>query len=382
MLRRLLGGGRRTAAKSSGSTTSDVWANALNDFVEEPEVTYAPGTEIASNKFGKKWQIHGLRRASRTASPLHPRNAVYPNGFVDTLLAAAQNPRLGRKLLMENSPWIDGALAVGQGSFGKVLVVDVTPDTRQVLGEIRDGCESVVRGDLPPPGDWVAIKLAVWDPRQPFAEFREENVREAATHSWLLDRPPVTVPGCGRKLLARTHLPRLYFAGLLKVGGREAVFVTVMEEVRGATMWNTPITLDKYLAVEAAACSLWANGVMHADLHPGNVMWDDEKDEAIIIDLGFATLLPATHTQTIVRALAMAVATGVSSLGAIFRANGPAADVQRYVNGVLLGRGRKLYWADYLTMLRAYFNKLGKKDKADVPFARKLAWQMRMNNHV
>lgn len=330
------------------------------------------------------------RRSSNDAShsvplntqPIAPNNNIYPDGFqalMQTPPAAAGRrvslrlkPSWTNRILRRGerlpAPWMNAVL--GHGGFGTVYSARVTQGTRDALRDIRDASRSVVRGRLPPLGAAVAIKIAVREDWQPLQTWVKDNVREAAIHSWLLDRPAARVSGCGLRLSARDHLPRLYFAGLLDAS--KGVFVTVMERVQGHAMFGKQVTLDKYLGLEIAAASLWASGVVHADLHGGNVMWDPRRKKAVIIDLGRAAMLPARHTATVRQELGRALREGVPTLGAIF--TGRAAPVQQYVNRVQSGRHLHNYAANYATMERAFFNKLRPDEKRVVPELRKHVW--------
>ena len=384
MLKRLLGLGRRktslTSTSKSRSTNSR--ASSIDNFVNydrQQDNNFGPGTGVSSRVAGTWARNQGVRRVPKDIEPLHTKNAVYPPAFMQYLLAEdPAKPGFGHSLRAADAPWIDTARPLGSGSYGSVFAVRVTEKVRRMLRDILDACGNVVRGDLPPVGTSVAIKIAKWRPRdQSIRTFKMDNVREAATHSWMLRHPRVSVPGCGMSLLARDHLPRLYFAGYLEVGEYEAVFVTVMELVHGQPITVQGMTLEKYMALEAAASSLWVSGCMHADLHSGNVMWDTKNHRAVIIDLGFATLLPEPERQAVINEVGRAVVEGVPSLGLIFRKNGPAAHVQKYVNRVLAGRRYDLYWADYLVMLRKYFNRLSAEDKSLLPSLRSRVWRAR-----
>ena len=327
---------------------------------------------------------------ARNIQPLTPNNNIYPDGFQALLQGLRTPPRakarldvggrargplawmralLGRRTRERlPAPWINGVL--GHGGYGTVYSARVTQGTQDALRDIRDALRSVVRGRLPPVGATVAIKIVVREEWEPLDRFVKDSLREAAIHSWLLDRPATRVPGCSLRLLARDHLPRLYFAGLLDAD--RGVFVAVMERIDGKTMLVDRITVDKYLATEVAASALWTAGVMHGDLHDGNVMWDPRRKRAVIIDLGRATMLPAQHTATVRRELGQAIAQGLSTLGALF--TGRAARVQQYVNRVQAGRHVHDYFANYWTLVHTFYDSLRPDDKRVVPALRKHVW--------
>lgn len=278
---------------------------------------------------------------------------------------------------------------IGRGSFGIVHAVEADRAAPQLRAIVDTAQHRVVRG-MPEPGSLLALKLVPWyDPgaRRLGTRFIRENVREAATHAWLLDRPPLQVPGCGAPLLPRDHLPDLYVAGLVKNATDGLRFyVTAMDEVHGLplheVMNRRGFTAEVYVRVERAVASLWVNRIAHADLHTGNVLYDPRTGRVTILDLGLAVLLPRRFQGEIVSRLACGVAMGVRSLAEIFR---PAArsrllgidGLQDHVNGVMKGREMTLYYAEYSTLLRQMFNKLSPADQRAVPGARARLWKAR-----
>ena len=358
-------------------------------------VHYAPSTVLATDRQYRDF----ARRIPRDTPPLDHANLRVPPGFVAAMdsrpAAPSRAVSLGKyynhatRDYLPPSPgsvheygyrppaWM-GTDRLGRGSYGSVYSVRVTAEVRRVLREIRDAASSVVRGELPPVGATVAVKLAIfYDPklRKDTKLFLQRNVLEAATHDWLLERPPVAVEGCSRPLHARDHLPRLYFAGLARSDEGGAMFVTVMDRVQGASTTCGALDARAYVALERAVCSLWVNGVMHDDLHCGNVLYDARHGAAKIIDLGLATTLPTPLVPRIVKELGAAIARDVPSLGEMFRKGRGASAVQRYVNRAMLTReGMTVYFADYLMLLRHFFNRLSASQKKAVPQLRRAAW--------
>lgn len=78
----------------------------------------------------------------------------------------------------------------------------------------------------------------------------------------------------------REHIPLLYAS--IPLRGRH---VLIMEYVRPAGR----LTLH---GLERAVLSIWGAGVVHADLHKGNIVVDSSSSVKII-DFGFAVILPA-----------------------------------------------------------------------------------------
>lgn len=94
-------------------------------------------------------------------------------------------------------------------------------------------------------------------------------------------------PDCrrGKALVPARHIPVVYAYG--SVGNQ---FVIVMEFVEGVPLSNILPTQDQKRMFERAVLSIWAAGVVHADLHFNNVIM--QKKRAVIIDFGMAVVLP------------------------------------------------------------------------------------------
>lgn len=289
------------------------------------------------------------------------------------------------RIAHEAATWMIDRL--GQGSYGTVYLVRVTkPALEQLRKVIRTSIYFVRHKDVRE-GATIALKLAPYIyPKEAKAEasrFIADNVREAATHSWLLQQMPVRVPGYRRLLRVTSHLPEFYFGGLTAGTDGVSYYVTMMGAVEGPSLWHVikggGYNVDVYLLVERAAASLWVNGMVHGDLHPGNIkIFGEVKPRAILLDLGRAVRLPVPFHQLILDRLACAVDEGVKSLGEIFwsrHRSGHGIDgLQLYVNGVMASRMLKLYYSDADILRRDYYNRLTAAEKAQVPQKRRELW--------
>lgn len=94
-------------------------------------------------------------------------------------------------------------------------------------------------------------------------------------------------------------VPHFYFSGAVKAKDGGMWYVTVMQRANGATLRSVlssrqdgAMTASEYVKVERAIMRLWLLGVVHADLHMSNVMFDPSSGKVTILDFGFAVPLP------------------------------------------------------------------------------------------
>lgn len=110
------------------------------------------------------------------------------------------------------------------------------------------------------------------------------------------------IRACRGTLFPRKHVPILYESGPVQASPLfdKPGWVLVMEFIRSTSSANRrrPSNVDA-AHLEEAIFSLWAAGVVHADLHKGNVLYTPNR--AVIIDFGFAVQLPPTMHQRLVR---------------------------------------------------------------------------------
>ena len=101
-------------------------------------------------------------------------------------------------------------------------------------------------------------------------------------------------------------VPEFFFSGGMR--GRDGVtwYVTVMEMVKGKTLKallaeraDGKILATEYVLIERAVLKLWLLGVVHADLHMSNIMYDVDTNKVTILDFGFAVPLPEDVIKTL-----------------------------------------------------------------------------------
>lgn len=94
-------------------------------------------------------------------------------------------------------------------------------------------------------------------------------------------------------------VPMFYFSGAVKARDGSLWYVTVMDQAPGTTLKTLvesratkSLTSREYVSIERALLSLWLLGVVHADMHMSNIMYDPKTEKVTILDLGFAVPLP------------------------------------------------------------------------------------------
>jgi serine/threonine protein kinase len=232
---------------------------------------------------------------------------------------------------------------------------------------------------------------------QSFLRWYNSKRIEANIHRVLSSAPSIKIPGCTKQLDAKKHIPQFYFAGLFQNrfagGDNRWWFVQVMSFVQGGSLKRALmdskgwLKAKEYVQIERAFCSLWANGIVHADAHSENILYnksagtknEDDRPHARLIDFGLAVRMPQGMKMTVREKLAAAIDANVRSLAEIFKPQDTTKpglkvnSLQNHVNGTMVARGYTQYYnADYTTVLYMY-NRV--ENKQDVPSARKAAWE-------
>lgn len=239
---------------------------------------------------------------------------------------------------------------LGTGTYGTAFRTTYGRELYSVLAALKHTV-TCKRG-MPRFGSNVVVKLSMYDIKTPYEQWLHGCIREAAVHKLASELPPVKLRGIATVDAAR-HVPALFVGGLFedpRTGA--AIFVTVMAQAPGVPLkkWMAEHALDlpMFLKIERAVTSLWLSGIVHADLHPDNVMTDGRVVN--IIDFGFAVVLSEAQTarlQTlVVKALQRRLAPTLNS------------NTLGYVDSVQAGRGAPFYHDD-VALLSNLQKKLG-----------------------
>jgi hypothetical protein len=217
------------------------------------------------------------------------------------------NRRVTPFRLLERVPL---ARRFGAGAYGEVfLVKKISEIDSQSLNELRRELKNRVGDDEPPPpGADVVIKISkrFVQEQEQFVDFASRMITEVLMHVHVHRavgrhpcRPEIELRGA-------SITPRVFFSGTY---GDGETHVTVMELAPGETLAKY---VSKYGSVprliqdniENAVLTLWfAAGIIHADLHFGNVMVNERTGEVKIIDFGFAVMLPEEEMDRLKRAM-------------------------------------------------------------------------------
>lgn len=94
-------------------------------------------------------------------------------------------------------------------------------------------------------------------------------------------------------------VPQFYFSGAITSRSEGMWYVTVMGKAQAHTLKalvnsrpDKALSAMEYVQIERAIMQLWLLGVVHADLHMSNVMFDPQTMKVTILDFGFAVPLP------------------------------------------------------------------------------------------
>lgn len=267
-------------------------------------------------------------------------------------------------------PWL--GYVVGQGAYGTVYRTTANPTLLALPPKLSHGfVRAMPRRDLP-----VVVKVAdtSGDPA--------EELKECAVLDDLSTAPCVRLPRVSRGLCIAPHVPKLLFCG--KVHGSRK-YVAVMTVAPGSTLWSEvgwskhDVTAELYVRFERLVAALWANGVVHNDLHLKNVMYDRATGHLTILDFGFAALMPPRLTARVKAALVKGLELGVRSLGELWRSptRSPiGTGLQSYANRTVYTKRPSpgtWYNPEGGTLLRLY-SRMNAAERAKVPEVRRREW--------
>lgn len=290
-------------------------------------------------------------------------------------------PRLleSTKRGMVFAEWLGDIL--GKGAYGVAFRLLASAHVENLVHHFSH----VIRGaSIPVHGSTLVMKISTYDIKKEYTSWLSSCERENAVHKYVSSLPCVAIPGMATPICVKKHTPKFFCSGLFECPYTgNSFYITLMDLARGIPvnallekMKGVPSTA-MYLEMERAAAALWMNGIVHADMHKGNMLYDGEK--VTIIDFGFAVVLPDTLREKIRKRIAhVVVKTGIRSLGEIFEQSSEhgIANLQNHVNRVQHGRGASWYNPDMSAMLRMY-SRLPRDERETVPTKRRAIWGVR-----
>jgi hypothetical protein len=329
---------------------------------------------------------------------------------------------------LEWQPWLGEPLS--SGAYGVTFRVRNSGAAAVLLDKAQQAATFAIRQKQPAAGDVVIVKVArdYLDGGRPVAqgkadEFATASVKEASWHRHLDTVPCMRVPGLRRGTCPAEHVPDFFWAGMVvDTLTSRRFYVTVMalapgvtlnEYLKGKVKWVRaaelaarqkvvssytaksgdgavrmarvqvkppagPLTSSVYLAVERAVALMWLNGVVHADFHKGNTMYDAATGRVTIIDFGQGVGLPRPLREKLLQAIVPAIAKGVRSLGELWDDAGGKSPfgvgLQAYTNRVRYTRDRAPWYNPDGHALKQLFKLLPRHERAAVQLKRPALW--------
>jgi len=272
---------------------------------------------------------------------------------------------------------------MGGGANGTAFRLKVNPTIGYRLRMIRYAMTYGLFKDYPSLGESIVVKVGPQN-GLPLGYFLKNSAREVTTHDALMKAKCIELPGFTKPVCPAQYIPKLHFGGLVRdhATGKNA-YVIAMGVAPGVVMnkyvQTTKLTADVYVRLERAVIALWLAGFAHGDLHKDNMLYDPQTGHATIIDFGFGVTLPAEMRQKVTQAVVAGIASGVRSLGEVWRESGRSkvgTGLQGYVNRVMWNRERAnglWYNPDGGSLLRLYA-RLSPTEQANVPGKRRELW--------
>lgn len=274
--------------------------------------------------------------------------------------------------------------AIGQGQYGVAFRCVVSSDVYTRLEMARASSTYYVESKGVRQGQTVVVKLA----KAPGAadqtvldNWALSNIKEATWHKYLDDKACVAL-GPSRTCVSQ-YVPTFYWAGMVNdAASKQRIYVTVMGLAPGYSVsrhlerTRNTLSPQTYLQIERALASMWINGIVHADSHVGNLMYEPATNRVTVIDFGFGALLTQDMVVKVRRAIYVALQKGVLSLGEIWRRSSVSAvgtDVQNYVDRIMAGRGFSWYNPDGHVLMRLA-SLVPREQRAFIPSLRQRLW--------
>ena len=319
------------------------------------------------------------------------QNTVLPE--VGQVITRWQPRRNVQTSLFDGRRWANWlGTAIGQGAYGVAFRCQVnSPAVYNALELVRAASTFWVEYRPVKVGTQVVVKVTRDESRSPTGgvgqgtldEFALENIKEATLHKHLDEARCLNLWGMA-PLCVSKYVPDLYWAGLVvnQATGRRC-YVTVMGVAPGIPVGKflsgkRSLDAETFLRIERAAAALWSQGVVHADLHKDNMMYDAATKKLTIIDFGFGVLLPPDYTAALRLQLNKAVRDGVRSLGELWTSTAALGiGIQNYVNRVQRGRGVPWYNPDGHAAMMLY-KRLPPSERLKVAAMRRNLWGVKL----
>ena len=248
------------------------------------------------------------------------------------------------------------AKRVGRGEYGTAYQVHVSERLLAFADSLLSRGSHRVASTKPRLNDYIIVKVS----RPNGSNFFMSSVKENTVHKNLSRSPGF--PVCSAPI--RPEVPKFYLSAF---DGEN--YITMMSMAPGM---DAPSFISKYrktartyVKFERAIASIWLAGIIHGDLHSGNWLVSSTGD-VMILDLGFAVVLPPQLHQQLVQAIVTAVRSGAKTLSVI----GSAIGIEDYTNRAMIAQGVKNWrHSDFNAVAREY-NRLSPTEKALVPSTR------------
>jgi hypothetical protein len=285
--------------------------------------------------------------------------------------------------------WLGSKL--GKGGSGHAFGLDLrSEDAYQHMKRLQRYVVNVVTGQRLPRHKKCVIKISTpYIPsrgdKRSYSTWLRDNMSEALTHMHL-SNPNVEarVPNCSVALKASDVVPEFYFSGLLRHGEDEYVYVFVMERIHGDTMTSylakkKTLTALEYVNMERSIATLWANKIIHGDLHSANIMYDHWRSpkKFVAIDLGHSVWVQDPQMAADIRnKLSEAIAGGARSLAEVLGRAGQYSvpGLQAFTDRVMHQRHGIAWYNPNSRSLPYFYNHVKREERSKVPNMRRMVW--------
>lgn len=306
----------------------------------------------------------------------------------------------GYNVPVDWAPWLGRPIA--SGAYGVTFKVANAGAAGIMLGRIRRTATFYLEDRQPRDGEELILKIArdfdeprgTRVPLTRVTRFVRDSAKESSWHRALDSAPCVMLPGLSRTACVAAHVPAFYWSGMaLDEVTKRRFYVTAMSVAPGVTAKRYldgaprrglapvgPLTVDMYLAIERVVASMWLRGIVHADFHLGNVLYNPRAKHVTVIDFGQSVGLTPDLQEAVRVTIPKAIAAGVRSLGELWYppSKSPVGlDLQGYTDRVRYTReklGRRFWYNPDGHALMQLYRRLTRQQREFVAVARAALW--------
>ena len=266
---------------------------------------------------------------------------------------------------------------LNQGAYGAAFKIQLTPYAYAIMSRLYRKLNNVVSRKFPPIGSWVVVKLAK-NSYDDWGAFFDENLREAIVSKYLSNSCQ-DVACFGRKICGSNIIAPFYFAGSDSRVGDAWITIMGLGPNRQLDVYvkKRQVNARLFLLVERAVVLMWSLGIIHCDLHTGNVLVDHVNKKVRIVDWGQSTILPDDLRRYIIQKVDSGfLANHLASDLWTEQGTGAPYPILQYANSIVNQRRFPWYNSDF-KLVQLLWDSLSPRERKKVAIEKARIWGCR-----